>query len=387
MRVINLWKKIISKIRNKVGLKLYLKKKRIESLDLELDDKKLEEKWAFKNANCYVENSFELKESELIDLTIIVPLYNSEKFIHSCVNGVLSQKTQYTFQVILVNDGSKDQTLTIAEEYQNQNQDKVFVVNQVNGGISSARNTGIKSAKGKYIAFIDHDDLLSPYFVEKLMEAAYKENADIVKSAFVNIRNGKKQKPQEQRDIVICGEMKEKLFDYRSYIFPGVYKRELFAHVNFPIGFWYEDMIVRTLLYRQSCRFVHISDVLYYKQFHNDNASYVVWNLKNYKSLEHLYLIMNLVEDNKKLGLPEDVWFYQCVLHECSFILSLRVRKLDEQTRKMVFLKACDILNILYKKEYEDSLTEKNKLWQRIFSQKEYKLWLLQSGHYYEWEG
>lgn len=382
MNLILFIKKVHKKIKNKILLTIYLKKRTVESLDIEFNDKLLEEKWQYRKVDCWNNLLSKIDNNEMIDLSIIVPLYNSEKFIHTCVLGFINQKTKYDFEVILVNDGSKDQTLAIAEEYQNKYPDKIVVIEQDNTGISGARNKGIKAAKGRYLSFVDHDDLVDAYFVEKLMAAAYKEDADIVKSSFSDIRRGKTQEPQEHNNIVICGNMKEKLFQYRSYIFPGVYKRELFSKVNFPVNFWYEDMIVRTLLYRQSCKFVHISDVLYYKQFHEENASYVVWDLKNYKCLEHLYLVMNLIEANKALGLPEDAWFYQCILHELSFILSLRVRKLDQQTRQMVFLKACNIVNDLYKEEYYDSLTPEKRIWHRALIQKEYKLWLLLSGHY-----
>lgn len=83
-------------------------------------------KKVFKKANCYIDNSSKPEENERFDLSIIVPLYNSEKFIDACVRGLLCQKTQYKFEVILVNDGSKDHTLALAKEYQNQNKIRLW---------------------------------------------------------------------------------------------------------------------------------------------------------------------------------------------------------------------------------------------------------------------
>ena len=380
------WKKIgarvVQKARNKVLLALYLKRNKLETLNIECNEKDMEEKWPFKKTQCYDEKKSFHDFAELLDVSIIVPLYNSEKFIHNCVWGFINQETNYMWELILVNDGSTDNTLAVAQNYQQEYPDRIVVIDQDNRGIAGARNTGIGAAKGRYIGFVDHDDQIGSHFIDKLLSAAYKEDADIVKSAFADIWNGKVKKPQEKIDEVIYGDMKEKLFDYKGYIFPAVYKRELFKHIRFPEDFWYEDIIVRTLLYRQSQKYVHISDVLYYKNFHANNASFSVWDITNYKCLEQLYLVINLIEENKKMGLPEDAWFYQCIMHELSFILSLRVRKLDEKTRQSVFLKACNIVKGLYKEEYEGMLTEKNKMWQRIFLQKEYKLWLLLSGHY-----
>lgn len=382
----NYWKniveKLLRKIRNKIGLILYLKRNRIESLNVLCDEQLLEEKWAFKETNCYIDNIPRIEETEMVDLSIIVPLYNSERFIHNCVGDFLNQKTQYKYEVILVNDGSTDGTLSIICEYQKKYPELFVVVDQPNKGISAARNTGLRNATGKYVAFADHDDRVAAEMVEKLLAAAYRENADIVKAAYMNIMNGKKKNSEEEVDVVIDGIMKKELFDFRSYIFPGVFKRELFEHVNFPEGFWYEDMVVRILLYRQATRFVHISDVLYYKNFHTSNASFVVWNIKNYKCLEQMYLVMNLIEENRKLGLPEDVWFYQCIMRELSAMLAQRTRGIDEQTKQMVFLKACSILKDLYREEFQKSLLESNRIWQRVFENREYKLWLLLSGYY-----
>lgn len=382
----NYWKNIIEKlsrkIRNKIGLILYLKRNQIEALNVSYNGQLLEEKWAFKEAKCYIENSEKIKEAELIDLSIIVPLYNSEKFIHECVRGFLNQRTQYKFEVILVNDGSIDGTLSIIYDYQKKYPQLFVVIDQPNKGISGARNTGLQSAKGKYVAFADHDDRVAEEMVEKLLAAAYRENADIVKAAYTNIMNGKTKNSEEEVDVIIDGIMKKELFNFRSYIFPGVFRRELFEHVNFPEGYWYEDMLVRILLYRQASKFVHISDILYYKNFHTSNASFVVWSIKNYKCLEQLYLVMNLIEENRKLELPEDVWFYQCIMRELSGMLAQRTRGIDEQTKQMVFLKACNILKELYRDEFKESLLESNKIWQRAFENKEYKLWLLLSGYY-----
>lgn len=89
-------------------------------------------------------------------VSIIIPVYNVEKYLHICLDSVLAQ-TYTDYEVILVNDGSKDDSGKICEEYVKR--DKRFsLISQDNKGLASARNTGIKAAKGKYIYFIDSDD-------------------------------------------------------------------------------------------------------------------------------------------------------------------------------------------------------------------------------------
>lgn len=126
-----------------------------------------------------------LEIDEKIDLSIIVPVYNSEKFLNRCMDSIVNQKTQYRFEVIAVNDGSTDNSLEILKEYEKK---YAFfkIINQSNGGISRARNTGINYAKGKYIGLIDNDDYIVEEYVESLLKRAYRNNADMVKCNHVN---------------------------------------------------------------------------------------------------------------------------------------------------------------------------------------------------------
>ena len=90
--------------------------------------------------------------------SIIVPVYNTEQYIHQCIDSVLHQEFK-DFELLLVNDGSKDKSLTICKEYAKKHS-CIQVIDQENGGPSKARNTGLEHAQGKYILFLDSDDWL-----------------------------------------------------------------------------------------------------------------------------------------------------------------------------------------------------------------------------------
>ena len=96
-------------------------------------------------------------------VSVIVPIYNVEKYLEKCINSLLSQ-TLEDIQIILVNDGSKDNSGNIAKEYEKNNKDRVIYVEKENGGLSDARNYGLKYATGDFIAFLDSDD-----YIEKKM--------------------------------------------------------------------------------------------------------------------------------------------------------------------------------------------------------------------------
>lgn len=110
-------------------------------------------------------------------ISIIVPIYNVELYLPSCLNSILTQ-TFTNFEVILINDGSDDNCQKICEAYRKKDQ-RIKVIHQKNQGVSSARNAGIKIAKGTYIAFVDPDDVILPEMYEVLMEKSLKYNADV----------------------------------------------------------------------------------------------------------------------------------------------------------------------------------------------------------------
>ena len=117
------------------------------------------------------------------DVEIIVPCYNVEKYVEECISSIISQKTKYSFFVTIINDGSTDNTGKLLEKYEGQN--GIKVINQQNKGFSGARNTGISQAHGRYLLFVDSDDVLLPNAVENLMFLAEKTNADVVDSGHI----------------------------------------------------------------------------------------------------------------------------------------------------------------------------------------------------------
>lgn len=101
-------------------------------------------------------------------ISIIVPVYNSEKTIIRCVDSIL-QQTYRNFELLLINDGSKDSSGTICDEYA-QKDSRIRVLHKANGGVSSARNLGLDNAKGEWITFCDSDDTVMPNWIDNFNE-------------------------------------------------------------------------------------------------------------------------------------------------------------------------------------------------------------------------
>ncbi|SEP67450.1 Glycosyl transferase family 2 [Virgibacillus subterraneus] len=111
-------------------------------------------------------------------ISIIVPIYNVEQYLHKCMGSILAQ-TFKNIEVILVNDGSTDKSSAICDLYENMD-NRIEVIHKKNGGVSSARNKGIEAAKGEFIAFVDPDDVIEPTMYEELWKSAKQLDADIV---------------------------------------------------------------------------------------------------------------------------------------------------------------------------------------------------------------
>lgn len=149
-------------------------------------------------------------------ISVIVPVYKAEKYLKRCVDSILSQ-TFTDFELILVDDGSIDSSPEICDRYAKEDR-RVKVIHKENGGISSARNEGIKKAKGKYIFFCDSDDYVRPGLLKNAFKAATAEKADCV---YFNCSFDTKECPQmgklpdtEYEEGVYTLETKEDAFDY-----------------------------------------------------------------------------------------------------------------------------------------------------------------------------
>lgn len=111
-------------------------------------------------------------------LSVIIPVYNTEKYLRECLDSVLSQKVE-NVQIVCVNDGSTDDSLSILEEYQ-RNNGQIVIISQENQGLSGARNTGIRNADGKYILFLDSDDMLHEHALEEIVSVLNNNDVEIL---------------------------------------------------------------------------------------------------------------------------------------------------------------------------------------------------------------
>lgn len=173
-------------------------------------------------------------------ISIIVPVYNAEKFLGRCLESVLAQSYK-NFEVICIDDGSIDNSLKILYELA-QKDSRIKIFSQKNQGSSSARNSGLQKISGKYVCFIDSDDYLEPDFLADLYYEAYERTADVVMTATKYIKGQKIKK--DKINTQICTSFNEKV---KALPHGGacnkIYKAELLQKNNltFPEGLYWED--------------------------------------------------------------------------------------------------------------------------------------------------
>lgn len=260
------------------------------------------------------------------DLAVIVPAYNAEKWIHACVDSILSQETSYTYQVILVDDGSKDRTPEILDSYADD--PGVLVIHQENKGHSGARNTALKRVQSKYIMFVDSDDLLLPGSIEKLLKTAYTNGADIVEgSAYAFDDSGRLYDMRKKN----CAHTTEGLI---GTPWAKVISAQLMAHLEFPMGYLYEDTIMAFLVFRMAKKISTIEDEVYAYRIHPGSITQ-----KHTAELNrvHSFWIMLLMHDHmKELGIPKNYDSYRMTMRHIVFTYR-RAVLLPEEVKKLIF--------------------------------------------------
>ena len=178
----------------------------------------------------------------MVDVSIIIPAYNVSKYIEKCLNSLINQ-TLKNVEIIVINDGSTDNTLDIIKSFKDE---RIKIIDlKVNKGIGNARNLGIKKAKGKYIGFVDSDDYVDKKMFETMYNKAIKEDLDLVICDFYKVIENTKEKIKidipnfENTNIYKNPKL---LLDIELCPWNKLYKSKLIKNTTFPTSLKYEDV-------------------------------------------------------------------------------------------------------------------------------------------------
>ena len=214
-------------------------------------------------------------------ISVIIPVFNVEKYLPKCLDSVINQ-TYKNIEIILVDDGSKDSSGRICDEYAQQDS-RIIVVHKENGGLSSARNAGLDIATGDYVMFVDSDDYVEPYFCEIPLKLAKENNVEIVSFGYYRVyEDGRKIEFKTSNPRIISTN--EGIFQLIKktdviYNLPcnKFFKRTLFREIRFPLGKEYEDQATTYLLFHKASG-IYVSDCILYNYLYRETSISAVWN-------------------------------------------------------------------------------------------------------------
>lgn len=318
----------------------------------------------------------------MIKVSIIVPVYNVEAFLEECLNSLLNQ-TLKEIEIIVVNDGSTDNSLAIIKEFEKKDS-RVKVINQINSGVSNARNRGLDIAQGKYISFIDPDDFITLNMIETMYNKAVETSADIAISGYKKVnRTGEVisiHNPLLQEGVYDEFDIKEKIV--RKYI--GLTDEEFQSVItgnynDLIIGYVWVNLYRAELIQRNNLRFntslkMHEDDLFNLEAFYlskkvvSMDSSFYMYRqvqgsaMNGYKEWYVENKIKYYLAKKKYLHLNNDDRFYEECFVNCIFIdlMGMAFNVCRGSNSKSIIKKNQEIKKI-YKNELIINSIEKSK--------------------------
>ena len=298
-------------------------------------------------------------------ISVIVPIYNVEKYLSKCVDSIINQ-TYKNLEIILVDDGSPDNCPKICDEYEKKDS-RIKVIHKENGGLSDARNAGMKIAKGKYISFIDSDDFISENFINILYRNLSVSKCDIAECDIVKF--GEAENPVEQlsdkKPLVVDTEKGLSMLiaenEFHQYVWNKLYKSELIKGIYFEKGKLNEDEFWTYRIFVRSRSICKIYDVMYFYLQRQNSIMGVSFNLKRLDSLEAKVQRQKYIDKN-----------YPSVANQakidlfgtCIFMCQSALKFMDgsEKKKAIEIIKKCVKDNQLRKIDIS-SLRDRNQFW------------------------
>ena len=317
--------------------------------------------------SCLCKNTI---EEPSCDLQIIVPVYNVEQYLRECIDSILNQETEYTYHVVVVNDGSTDNSRKILEEYSTDK--RVTIIDKENGGSSSARNIALRRIFGKYITFVDSDDRMPQGAIQALMTVAIAHDADLVRGGYNIFRNEKKHQ------VCIYEEGSVSPLNIAGVPWGIVYKNSIWENICFPDRYWYED--TNCFIVSLCSKTAYTTRKIVY-DYRLNNVGMTHLGIGNKKSVDSFYVTRRILKNIEELGKIANQDLYECMLRQMvtNFIriVDLGNARLD----KAIFLLSCDMIESYFPNM--QSQTPFGKQMEEIIRNRDFKHFRLNS--LYRW--
>ena len=304
------------------------------------------------------------------DLSIIVPVYNAQNFLKRCIESCLAQRTEFTFEVIAVDDGSIDDSLALLRNYDCDQ--RLIVIHQENRGHAGARNAALDVASGRYICFVDSDDFIPSDAVQRLMSRAVELDADIVGGGYwLCDAEGRRH-----RFKGLCGAVyTTPTIGLSGLPWGAVYRRSLWDEVRLPEGFWFEDTCLPYLIFSRSIKTASISGSVYY--YRANPKGITATSVFSKKALDSIWVVLKMFDEMERLGIEMTNVLYEQTLRQFGPLLKARLTALNDDELRIAFQCCSDIIRN-FPKRFGDFST--NDFWLKQIEEAmiscDYEKWL-----------
>ncbi len=253
-------------------------------------------------------------------VSIIVPIYNTEKFLHKCLDSIIAQ-SYANWEAILIDDGSHDNCGMICDEYATK--DKRFkVIHQINGGVSAARQTGLDNATGDYIIHCDPDDWIEPTMLDEMLECAIKNNADMVICDFIShFNDNTKYESQEIGNDVSAAKIQRMILE--GELHGSCWNKLVKKDAIRDIGFYpstvslCEDLLFNIKVLNRDINIVHIPKAYYHYKTDNNTS---ICNSKNKQIILSRVIAAAEIEKSIRNGIDYNMYSIKKSILESLFL-------------------------------------------------------------------
>ena len=297
-------------------------------------------------------------------ITVIVPIYNLEGYLERCIESIINQ-TYKNIEIILVDDGSKDNSAKLCDEYAKKDK-RIKVIHKENGGVSSARNLALDLAKGDFITFADSDDYLDLSLYQKMMQKQLETNADLVFSRFKKVIDNKVFNEKEIALEEFCKtsnlsyllktppikkQQKENSIEVYNYVMCSIwrilFKKSAINHIRFnsKISFMEDAIFLMQVIINSKPIISFVDEYLYYYLIRQNSSVRTQSNLIN-NSKEFVLELENLLKDTgyeEYIKVHKFYFYLNCISHNYTHNLSLTLKEIQTWNNKENYKAYCKV--------------------------------------------
>ena len=302
-------------------------------------------------------------------ITVIVPVYNTEKYLYRCIDSILAQ-TFTNFELLLIDDGSNDASGQICDEYTTKD-NRVRVFHKKNGGVSSARNLGLDNAIGKYIMFVDSDDYMMPGMLEVMLSALESKKADLVVCGTMETGGGY-WRPVADVDYSI-NQLNDHFVtllhtELLSPPWNKILKKKIIGNIRFSEDISFGEDLLFNIQYLKKCETISfIKEAPFYHEKENENSLVVKFNRNRLLDIEKVWVVVDRFSEDKE-GLYSkylrDLTVYVRQLLKTKQYSWLEKKNILEEWSSVTLIKSLNLFNYkIYYLNWVLLLLLKNKQW------------------------